>query len=89
MWLLTTCDFCYQTAQTNVIKSNLNPVWNQELMLSVPQEFGPLKLVSFLLTLFPFGDGTTMKQFLEKRSLVGYPNTFRMLRFTSIKHLTC
>ncbi|KAI4303668.1 hypothetical protein MLD38_039268 [Melastoma candidum] len=33
-----------QTVQTNVIKSNLNPVWNQELMLSVPQDYGPLKL---------------------------------------------
>ncbi|KAL3741365.1 probable ADP-ribosylation factor GTPase-activating protein AGD13 isoform X2 [Eucalyptus grandis] len=36
-----------QTAQTNVVKSNLNPVWNQELMLSVPQDFGPLKLRVF------------------------------------------
>ncbi|KAK7816426.1 putative adp-ribosylation factor gtpase-activating protein agd13 [Quercus suber] len=35
-----------QTVQTTIIKSNLNPVWNEELMLSVPQQFGPLKLVS-------------------------------------------
>ncbi|KAI4372076.1 hypothetical protein MLD38_010358 [Melastoma candidum] len=33
-----------QTVQSNVIKSNLNPVWNQELMLSVPQDYGTLKL---------------------------------------------
>uniref|UniRef100_A0A5B6ZTT7 Putative ADP-ribosylation factor GTPase-activating protein AGD12-like n=1 Tax=Davidia involucrata TaxID=16924 RepID=A0A5B6ZTT7_DAVIN len=33
--------------QTNVINSNLNPVWNQELSLSVPQHFGPLKLQVF------------------------------------------
>ncbi|MBA0638130.1 hypothetical protein Godav_025868 [Gossypium davidsonii] len=32
------------TIQTAVIKSNLNPVWNEELMLSVPQNFGPVKL---------------------------------------------
>ncbi|MBA0869462.1 hypothetical protein Goshw_028244 [Gossypium schwendimanii] len=33
------------TIQTAVINSNLNPVWNEELMLSVPQNFGPVKLV--------------------------------------------
>lgn len=36
-----------QTAKTTVIKSNLNPVWNEELMLSVPQEYGSLKLQVF------------------------------------------
>ncbi|KAJ6949847.1 ADP-ribosylation factor GTPase-activating protein AGD12-like [Populus alba x Populus x berolinensis] len=36
-----------QTAQTTVMKSNLNPVWNEELMLSVPQDFGPIKLSVF------------------------------------------
>ncbi|KAJ7969120.1 ADP-ribosylation factor GTPase-activating protein AGD12 [Quillaja saponaria] len=36
-----------QTVQTTVIKSNLNPVWNEELMLSVPQPYGPLKLRVF------------------------------------------
>ncbi|KAK3188689.1 hypothetical protein Dsin_028250 [Dipteronia sinensis] len=36
-----------QTAQTTIIKSNLNPVWNEELMLSVPQDFGPVKLKVF------------------------------------------
>jgi hypothetical protein len=35
-----------QKAQTSVIKANLNPVWNEELKLSVPQQYGPLKLVN-------------------------------------------
>ncbi|KAF9620710.1 hypothetical protein IFM89_014010, partial [Coptis chinensis] len=30
--------------QTQVIRSNLNPTWNEELMLSVPQCYGALKL---------------------------------------------
>ncbi|XP_022146534.1 ADP-ribosylation factor GTPase-activating protein AGD12-like [Momordica charantia] len=33
-----------QTVQTTIVKSNLNPVWNEDLMLSVPQCFGTLKL---------------------------------------------
>ncbi|PIA25129.1 hypothetical protein AQUCO_12500029v1 [Aquilegia coerulea] len=33
-----------QKVQTQVIRSNLNPVWNEELMLSVPQRYGALKL---------------------------------------------
>ncbi|XP_073061244.1 ADP-ribosylation factor GTPase-activating protein AGD12-like [Primulina eburnea] len=33
-----------QKAQTTVIKSNLNPIWNEELMLSVPQDYGSIKL---------------------------------------------
>ncbi|KAJ1703474.1 hypothetical protein LUZ63_003253 [Rhynchospora breviuscula] len=36
-----------QKAQTSVMKKNLNPVWNEELKLSVPQEYGPLKLQVF------------------------------------------
>ncbi|RRT47074.1 hypothetical protein B296_00021345, partial [Ensete ventricosum] len=34
-----------QRAQTAVIKSNLNPVWNEELKLSVPQNYGALKVI--------------------------------------------
>ncbi|KAL1805842.1 hypothetical protein ACET3Z_028910 [Daucus carota] len=33
-----------QKVQTTVVKSNLNPVWNEELMLSVPQDYGLLKV---------------------------------------------
>ncbi|CAH8368309.1 unnamed protein product [Eruca vesicaria subsp. sativa] len=34
-----------QTAQSSVKKSNLNPVWNEELMLSVPHDYGSVKLI--------------------------------------------
>ncbi|CAN1227827.1 ADP-ribosylation factor GTPase-activating protein AGD12 [Linum grandiflorum] len=33
-----------QTVQTAAVSSNLNPVWDEELMLSIPQEFGIIKL---------------------------------------------
>ncbi|XP_038982561.1 ADP-ribosylation factor GTPase-activating protein AGD12-like isoform X1 [Phoenix dactylifera] len=36
-----------QVAQTTIIKSNLNPVWNEELKLAVPKKYGPLKLHVF------------------------------------------
>ncbi|XP_071724944.1 ADP-ribosylation factor GTPase-activating protein AGD12-like [Rutidosis leptorrhynchoides] len=36
-----------QTVQTTVARSNLNPIWNEELMLSVPQDFGAVKLQVF------------------------------------------
>ncbi|CAK7324443.1 unnamed protein product [Dovyalis caffra] len=36
-----------QTVRTTVRKSNLNPVWNEELMLSVPEDFGAIKLSVF------------------------------------------
>ncbi|TKY60128.1 ADP-ribosylation factor GTPase-activating protein AGD12 [Spatholobus suberectus] len=45
-----------QTVQTTVIKSNLNPVWNEELMLSVPQQFGLLNLNVFDYDLFSADD---------------------------------
>lgn len=37
----------HQTAQTTVMRSNLNPVWNEDLMISVPQRFGSLKVQVF------------------------------------------
>jgi stromal membrane-associated protein len=36
-----------QTVQTTIANSNLNPVWNEELMLSVPHDFRPVKLQVF------------------------------------------
>ncbi|GMH01425.1 hypothetical protein Nepgr_003264 [Nepenthes gracilis] len=36
-----------QTVQTSVVKSNLNPVWNEELMVSVPQRYRPLRVQVF------------------------------------------
>lgn len=37
--------FPLQSMKTRVIKSNLNPVWNERLMLSIPDPIPPLKLV--------------------------------------------
>lgn len=34
----------HQSMKTRVIKSNLNPVWNEMLMLSIPEPVPPLKL---------------------------------------------
>ncbi|XP_010245698.1 PREDICTED: probable ADP-ribosylation factor GTPase-activating protein AGD13 isoform X1 [Nelumbo nucifera] len=36
-----------QRVQTQVVHSNLNPIWNEELMLSVPQNYGPMKVQVF------------------------------------------
>lgn len=33
-----------QKVQTTIIKSNLNPIWNEELKLTIPQRYGALKL---------------------------------------------
>ncbi|KAF8396239.1 hypothetical protein HHK36_017854 [Tetracentron sinense] len=34
----------HQSMKTSVIKNNLNPVWNESLMLSIPEPIPPLKL---------------------------------------------
>uniref|UniRef100_A0A1D1YH19 Putative ADP-ribosylation factor GTPase-activating protein AGD11 n=3 Tax=Anthurium amnicola TaxID=1678845 RepID=A0A1D1YH19_9ARAE len=34
----------HQSMKTRVIKSNLNPIWNESLMLSIPDPIPPLKL---------------------------------------------
>lgn len=37
--------FWVQSVKTRVIKNNLNPVWNEKLMLSIPDDIPPLKVV--------------------------------------------
>ncbi|KAK4476651.1 hypothetical protein RD792_015811, partial [Penstemon davidsonii] len=36
-----------QSMKTRVIKNNLNPVWNERLMLSIPESIPPLKLIVY------------------------------------------
>ncbi|KAL0706092.1 hypothetical protein Bca4012_072518 [Brassica carinata] len=42
--------------QKTVVNCNLNPVWNQELMLSVPDSYGPVKLQVYDYDTFSAGD---------------------------------
>ncbi|XP_057976589.1 probable ADP-ribosylation factor GTPase-activating protein AGD11 isoform X2 [Malania oleifera] len=37
----------HQSMKTRVIKSNLNPVWNESLLLSIPDTIPPLKLLVY------------------------------------------
>ncbi|CAL5041999.1 unnamed protein product [Urochloa decumbens] len=55
-----------QKAKTSVIKRNLNPVWNEELKLSVPQKYGPLKLVSTSKLLINFRFRSTLTASLSQ-----------------------
>lgn len=42
--------FWLQSVKTRVIKNNLNPVWNEKLMLSIPENVPPLKVVCVFLS---------------------------------------
>lgn len=42
----------HQTAKTKVIKSCLNPVWNEEFSFSLSEPIGALKLVCYLILPF-------------------------------------
>ncbi|KAJ1414960.1 C2 domain [Sesbania bispinosa] len=37
----------HQSVKTRVIKNNVNPIWNESLMLSIPESIPPLKVVVY------------------------------------------
>ncbi|XP_044461455.1 probable ADP-ribosylation factor GTPase-activating protein AGD11 [Mangifera indica] len=46
----------HQTLRTRVIKNNLNPIWNESLMLSIPEDVPPLKVYVYDKDKFSYDD---------------------------------
>ncbi|CAH2078394.1 unnamed protein product [Thlaspi arvense] len=70
-----------QTAQSTVVKSNLNPVWNEELMLSVPHNYGSVKLQVFDYDTFSADDimgeaGIDIQPLITSAMAFGDPEMF-------------
>ncbi|CAN6879039.1 unnamed protein product [Brassica oleracea] len=70
-----------QTVQSTVKKSNLNPVWNEELMLSVPHDYGSVKLQVFDYDTFSADDimgeaGIDIQPLITSAMAFGDPEMF-------------
>ncbi|KAJ0239406.1 C2 domain-containing protein [Hirschfeldia incana] len=70
-----------QTAKSTVMKSNLNPVWNEELMLSVPRDCGSVKLQVFDYDTFSADDimgeaGIDIQPLITSAMAFGDPEMF-------------
>ncbi|KAJ4870482.1 ADP-ribosylation factor GTPase-activating protein AGD12 [Raphanus sativus] len=70
-----------QSVQSTVKKSNLNPVWNEELMLSVPHNYGSVKLQVFDYDTFSADDimgeaGIDIQPLITSAMAFGDPEMF-------------
>ncbi|XP_042007887.1 probable ADP-ribosylation factor GTPase-activating protein AGD13 [Salvia splendens] len=68
-----------QRVQRAEADSNLNPVWNEELMLSVPQNYGPIKLEVYDYDTFSAGDVMGEVE-IDIQSMITLPLCSWMLR---------
>ncbi|KAL0407533.1 UNVERIFIED_CONTAM: ADP-ribosylation factor GTPase-activating protein AGD12 [Sesamum latifolium] len=69
-----------QKVQTSVVTSNLNPVWNEELDLAVPNDYGSIKLVPeidiqpMITSALAFGDAAMFGDMQIGKWLKSYDN---------------